>query len=333
MGDDRVSATDAQIAALDTDIATGNIKSGATIFGIGGNGNVVDTSAGTVTDNAQIRSNYVCFSDGTQYTSSISDCSSEGSQSCYAAGTYYAGTSKTASNLTTSQSAGYYPAFNLATVDTDLVASNIMADVGIFGVSGTLLKNLYNGSAGNLVPDYAFYTQAKGGVDDYNNNGTTPANSYTGSWTTCNAGNSYCATSDATNADKKDNSTNLVWSKWLDTGTAHTWFWANNCYEPGTAENPGTCVNSGDNACQCVKKTSSLVGCEALGGGWRLPYQKELMQAYINGSWGNLSSAGYFYWSATTKSYGTHYAWYTSLSNGNTDDYTKTTTIRVRCVR
>jgi len=35
-GDDRVSATDAQIAALDADIAVGNIKSGVAIFGVSG---------------------------------------------------------------------------------------------------------------------------------------------------------------------------------------------------------------------------------------------------------------------------------------------------------
>ncbi|MEI8229511.1 MAG: hypothetical protein WCG83_00030 [Candidatus Peregrinibacteria bacterium] len=35
-GDDRVSATDAQIAALDSDIAVGNIKSGTDIFGVSG---------------------------------------------------------------------------------------------------------------------------------------------------------------------------------------------------------------------------------------------------------------------------------------------------------
>ncbi len=35
-GDDRVSATDAQVAALDADITAGNIKSGVNIFGVGG---------------------------------------------------------------------------------------------------------------------------------------------------------------------------------------------------------------------------------------------------------------------------------------------------------
>ncbi len=153
-----------------------------------------------------------------------------------------------------------------------------------------------------MSSDYTFYTQAKGGVDDYNNNGSRPSDSYAKSWTTCDGTNNYCGTGTST-ADKKDDSTGLVWSKWLNSGATSTWFDANNCYEPGTAENPGTCVSNGDDACQCVKKATSMTGCDALGSGWRLPYQKELMQAYIDGSWGNLSNAGNYFWSATTRSY------------------------------
>ncbi|MDO8529565.1 MAG: hypothetical protein Q7S18_02770 [bacterium] len=207
------------------------------------------------------------------------------------------------------------------------------------GVAGTLLKDEKNGSAGVGVADSAFYTQALGGVDDYNNGGTTPADAYQGTWTTCNAGNSYCNTSDATYANKKDNSTGLVWSIWLDAGTSHTWFWANNCYEPGTAENPdggeggAACDTNGDNACQCVKKPDPLkVGCESIAG-WRTPYQKELMQAYIDGSWANLSSAGNYFWSSSTYSYATQLGWFVSLYGGYTDGNIKTSTYVVRCVR
>ncbi len=204
------------------------------------------------------------------------------------------------------------------------------------GISGTLLKNEYSGTAGSSVADYAYYTQAKGGVDDYNNGGSIPSDAYKGTWTACNSGNNYCDTGDSTYADKKDDSTGLVWSKWLDSGTTHTWFWANNCYEPGSAENPDACAANGDNGCQCIKKTSSEVGCESIGdGNWRTPYQKELMLAYIDGSWGNLSSAGNYYWSATTHSYATQNAWYVSLSSGDTSTTTKSNaaSYRVRCVR
>lgn len=230
---------------------------------------------------------------------------------------------------------GYHDETGYCAGDSDLIAANIGANVDIFGVSGTLLKNEYNGSAGNTVLDYAFYTQALGGIDDYNNNktsgglGVMPDGSYSSTWTVCNDGNSYCGTSDSTYADRKDDSTKLVWSKWIDAGTSHTWFWANNCYEPGTAENPDggegglPCDASGDNACRCVKKTSSKAGCESIGdGNWRTPYQKELMQAYIDGSWGNLSSAGNNFWSSTTYSNATQNGWTVYLTNGITYNYT-----------
>ena len=266
----------------------------------------------------------------TQKTGSIADCSSEGSQSCYATGTYFAGTQQSIDDTATSQSVGYYPAFDLATVDTDLVASNIGANVSIFGVSGTLLKDEYNGSASS--GDYPIEV---GGVDDYNNGGSMPSDSYAGSWTTCDAGNSYCQTGDVTNADKKDNSTGLVWSTSIGTSN---WFTANNCAYPNGLGD-GACDANGEVACKCVKLTGpegngAKTGCEALGGAWRLPHQKELMQAYIDGSWGNLSLAGSRYWSAATISNNTHLAWYTNLSSGHTTYGTKTTTtISVRCVR
>ena len=293
-------------------IVANTVKSGTTYLGV--TGTLVPDGTATATDCLDTKTFYSGDS-WTKKTGSI--------------------TTQTLSDANETVSAGYYNATTLSAVDTDLAAGNIAADIDIFGVSGTLLKNLFNGSAGANVADSAFYTQAKGGVDDYNNNGTMPADSYTSTWTICNSGNNYCETGDATNADKKDDSTGLVWSIWLDSGTTHTWFWANNCYEPGTTENPGDCAANGDDACQCVKKTSAGVGCEALGdGGWRLPHQKELMQAYIDGSWGNLSSASNYYWSATTLSNYTPYAWYTRLGLGYTGSTTKTAAVvMVRCVR
>ena len=199
--------------------------------------------------------------------------------------------------------------------------------------TGTLTMptmNEYNGSGSgtNDTP----YTRILGGVDDYNNSSAMPSDTYSFSWTTCNSGNNYCNTNDGTNANKQDASTGLTWSNWIDSGNSHDWFWANNCAEPGSASDPGTCVNNGDAACQCVKLTTSKTGCEALSG-WRLPYQKELMQSYIDGSWGNLSSASNVYWSSTTISNGTQTAWYVNQGNGTTSNSSKTNTFRVRCVR
>ena len=200
--------------------------------------------------------------------------------------------------------------------------------------------NQKNGSATSPVSDFAFYTQAKGGVDDYNNNGTMPTDSFTASWTQCTSANNYCKTGDSAicggDVCYQDNSTGLIWSDWLDSGSNHTWFWANNCWEPGSWANPGSCAANGNDACQCVKATSTpnMTGCEALGdGNWALPHQKELMQAYIDGSWGNLPNAGNSFWSATTQSNGTQNAWSTSLSYGRTYNSAKTNSYDSRCVR
>ena len=42
-GNDTVTSTEAQVAALDSAIATGNIRSGVTIFGVAGSSDVADT--------------------------------------------------------------------------------------------------------------------------------------------------------------------------------------------------------------------------------------------------------------------------------------------------
>jgi len=196
---------------------------------------------------------------------------------------------------------------------------------------------------GSLSTTTGYFAQATGGVDDYNNNQTIPADTFTENWTVCTSANSYCSTNDATacyvdaeNVCRRDNRTNLVWSDRILGGVAHNWFVANNCWVPGSVQNPGSCAANGNPACQCVKQTQAeaTASCMALGdGNWRLPYQKELMQVYIDGSWGNLPNAGDGYWSATTLSNGTDYAWRTGLSNGGTGGSAKTDTTDSRCVR
>ena len=192
-------------------------------------------------------------------------------------------------------------------------------------------KPQYNGSMSTTT---LAYPQSLGGVDDYNNNQFygTATSTYSVPFINCNANNNYCGTGTST-ADAKDTSTGLIWSDWLLAGAAKDWFWANNCaYPNGLPNDDEVCNLNGEAACQCVKRTTSMTGCDALTG-WRLPHQKELMQVYIDGSWGNLSSAGNDYWSATTRSNITQYAWYTKLNNGYTYANNKTTTRQVRCVR
>lgn len=70
-GTDRVSATNAQVAALSASLVTGNVKSGVTIFGVPGNSNVVDTSSGTA-GSQDITSGKIAWVGGTQITGTAS---------------------------------------------------------------------------------------------------------------------------------------------------------------------------------------------------------------------------------------------------------------------
>lgn len=192
-----------------------------------------------------------------------------------------------------------------------------------------ILTSIKNGGNSN-------YPQTVGGIDDYNNNGTIPADSYHSNWTACNDSNNYCKTGDKF-AEKKDENTGLVWS--TNIGDGINWFTANNCkYPNGLLGSDDNCNTDGDQSCECVKHIGLpddlKTGCEALNGkGWRLPYQKELMQAYIDGSWSSLSDPHKSYWSATTRSNETQSAWATYLSYGNTSRDDKTMEESVRCVR
>jgi len=320
----------------DADLITTNIKSGINIFGIDGNSNVVDTSSGDAVA-GDLLSGKIAWAGGISIIGTIP--------------------TQTLSSDNDTVLGGYYATTTLSTIDTDLVAGNILSGATIFGIpgnvsagytygdsnqayvlgtatgAGTALKNMYNGSATS-----GDYPQNVGGVDDYNANGALPGDSYVGTWTTCNAGNSYCGTSTST-AYAMDNSTGLIWSNWLAGGATKTWFWANNAkYPNGLPGDDGVCDLHNEVACKVVKLTDGdaggKTGCEALGTGWRLPYQKELLQAYIDGSWGNLSNAGSYYWSATTVSSATQSAWVTTLGSGSTGYSSKSgsASYRVRCV-
>ena len=189
--------------------------------------------------------------------------------------------------------------------------------------AGTALKNLWNGTSGAFTGG----SQANGGADDYNNGGAPASGRYAMGWTQCTVGNTYCGTGDS-GSSYKDNSTGLIWSKTMNVSTyalddsngSSNWFVANNCTE-----------SSGST---CTKKSSSKTGCEATSG-WSLPHQKQLMQAYIDGSYGNLEPQGVtrFYWSSTTLSGNTNFAWTGYLSDGYTYDFDKTGVNVVRCVR
>jgi|GEM_PF-2359645 len=136
---------------------------------------------------------------------------------------------------------------------------------------------------------------------------------------------------------KKDTRTGLYWT---------------NCYD----------VTSGGGSCDTIGNSFVLNGvisdtddgldaeggaavdfCEALaldsnGDGtdetdWYLPSQKELMQAYINGSANHIPEPALYYWSSTESSSSSSYALLVTLANGNPLHTTKANLYYARCAR
>jgi len=66
---------------------------------------------------------------------------------------------------------------------------------------------------------------------------------------------------------------------------------------------------------------------------WRLPTQKELMQAYINGAANNLPNPAHGYWSSIEYYGVAGTAWYVHLGYGTTNGNDKTSTAYACCVR
>jgi hypothetical protein len=326
-GDDRVSATDAQVAALDADIAASNIRSGVAIFGVNGSGYVVNTGNATAIA-GDILSGKTAYAQGSAVTGTIA--------------------TRTLAASTGAVLAGYYNATTLAAVDTDLAAGNIKSGTVLFGISGTLsaytsgdnsgayvlgtatapgtaLKNMFNGGSGSYVGG----SQANGGLDDYDNNKTAPGDRYQcpAGWTACTVGNNYCGTGLAS-ADAKDKCTGLIWSLPCKNSGCSTF----------TESTPTTYTWDNSGANNNSQTASQLCTSGSHGeSGWSLPHQKQLLQSHIDGaSQGNLEAQGTTtsYWSATTYSPGTTQAHTISLSLGTDSPIPKSSaTIRIRCVR
>ncbi len=71
---------------------------------------------------------------------------------------------QTPSGATASQPAGYYEAFDLSVVDTDLVAGNIKNGVNVFGVTGTVIQSTGNAVAGEVLTGRTFSNAGAAGV-------------------------------------------------------------------------------------------------------------------------------------------------------------------------
>jgi fructose-specific component phosphotransferase system IIB-like protein len=103
------------LSAVDTDLATANIKAGITVFGITGKTEVVDTTSGDAVA-ADMLSGKVAWVDGLEVTGTIA--------------------TQTLSDTNSTVAAGFYAATNLSTIDADLISANIKSGVTLYGVPG-----------------------------------------------------------------------------------------------------------------------------------------------------------------------------------------------------
>lgn len=183
--------------------------------------------------------------------------------------------------------------------------------LGTARVPGVALTNLINGTSGSYL------------MDDYHGGSTPTSGRYSGTWTQCISANNYCGTADS-GADAKDNTTGLIFSLPCNGSSCASF----SDSSPLTYSWDSSGGNNGS------RTASQLCSDHS---GWSLPHQKQLMQAYIDGSYGNVVTlaTAHFYWSAVTHYSLTGFAWYTSLSTGSTGNISKTnaSTYYVRCVR
>jgi len=130
--------------ASDTDLVTGNIKNGASIFGVAGKTEVVDTSTGSAVA-GEILETRKAWVDGAEVTGTM--------------------LRQALSAANDTVQAGVYQATTLSAVDADLATANIKSGVTIFGVQGSLYApvpktgqtTLYRtGDDGDLEPGVAW---------------------------------------------------------------------------------------------------------------------------------------------------------------------------------
>ncbi|MBI4094228.1 MAG: DUF1566 domain-containing protein, partial [Candidatus Liptonbacteria bacterium] len=155
-----------------------------------------------------------------------------------------------------------------------------------------------------------------------------------GIWTECTSANSFCSTS-LSSAHYRDESTGLIWSKpcngagcdSFSTSSPLTYAWASSTTNANNFSTAQSATSTASGLCTNGDHAES---------GWSLPHQKQLMQAYIDGAYGNVEDLASTrrYWSATTASHATASAWDTEFSRGVTQATAKATTaLNVRCVR
>jgi len=160
------------LSDVNSDLATGNIKQGVTVFGVDGDPDVADTSSGNAVE-GEIMSGKVAWVDGSEVTGTIE--------------------TQSWTSSTTAYDAGFYAQTDLTSVDSDLATGNIKSGETIFGIEGTLYVGnlLRTGDDGDGMFGEAFSYQTAvygGGIVTIDNVTGLVWASY-GDQTGCNFGN------------------------------------------------------------------------------------------------------------------------------------------------
>ncbi|MFH1412910.1 MAG: DUF1566 domain-containing protein, partial [bacterium] len=320
------------LSAVDTDLATANILSTKTIFGIAGNSNVVNTSTGdaiagdlfnskiawvdgsSVAGTLDLACNDPTFNGTLNKVATAYDGAGDGTnrwcmsdsgnvavgemktgQVAWVDGVAITGTgTQTLSAANSTVNAGYYAATTLETVDADLAAANISSGITIFGVAGSA-----SGAAFQTGQTTSYRTG-----DDASNDGT--AKSYT---------DPGCGTDTVL-----DNTSGLCWQKYDQ--AAKTW--------NDAIDYCDTLTLGGSSAWRLPTFIEGVTmfdyECAAAGGSCYADFQNSALD------WTNTTGSGIM-WLSTTRPDSTTIAYYIVTTTCTIGSVAKTTAYTVRCVR
>jgi hypothetical protein len=339
------------LTSVDSDLATGNIRAGITIFGVNGKTEVVDTTSGDAVA-SDLMAGRIAWVDGGAVTGTIP--------------------TQTLSPATNAVVAGYYAATNLSLVDLDLTNGNIRAGVSIFGVDGK--PEVVDTSSGNATTN-DIMAGVIAWVDGSAVTGTIPTRALSASTTAVNAG--YYASNDLVSVDADLTAANLKGGVSLfgitgvrfaviaETGQTNTYgnggsdgalrpgvAWPSPRFTVGTGEAANTVT---DNLTRLVwVRNGNLLGTSTNWSGaasyctnlvyggrddWRLPTRFELESLTDLGQAGSsvavlpTGATNFFsnvwvdvYWSSTTYAVSTGTAWCVDMGTGLVPYKTKTLT-------
>ena len=140
----------------DSNLVSGNIKSGVSIFGVAGNSNVIDTSGGSAPNTGYLLSGETYFSQGTTIAGAMPNYSGTNELLTWRNNNQDTG-------VTIEVPQGYWDGSSFPYVsDGNLVPSNIISGVSIFGIAGSYVGEKFASGSGTVATntDTVYYGYA-----------------------------------------------------------------------------------------------------------------------------------------------------------------------------